>query len=82
VRADSAEFSDAGKSDEYVSARFDLVREKGKRADGIGAVLEQVVQLKDGGPAVRQDSTFSTDEIRAESIQATRDAWKGKPVKA
>lgn len=82
VRADSSEFSDAGKSDEYVRARFDLIREKNKRADGIGAVLETVVQLKDGVPVVREDSTFSTDEIRAESINATRDAWKTKPAKA
>jgi RNase H-fold protein (predicted Holliday junction resolvase) len=82
VRADSAEFSDAGKSDDYVRARFDLVREKGKRADSITTVIEQVQQLKDGVPVVRQDASFTVDEIRAESITATRNAWNTPAAKA
>jgi hypothetical protein len=82
VRGDSADFSDTGKSDEYVRARFDLVREKGRRADGISAVLGHVSQLNEGTPLVREDSTFSADDVRADSIAETRNAWKTKPAQA
>lgn len=82
VRGDSAEFSDAGTSDDYVRARFDIVREKNKRSDSITAVIENVQQLKDSAPVQREDSSFTVDEIRAASIEATRNAWNTPAAKA
>jgi len=81
VRGDSADFNDAGKPDEYVRARFDIVREKGTRADGVGAVLNLASQLNEGNaaPGTRNDSndkTFSVDDVRQDSINDVRNAWR------
>lgn len=82
VRADSASFDATGQPDEYVRARYDIVREKGKRADSIGSVLEQVQQVKDAVPAPvkREDATFTAAEIAAEATDRIRNAWQTKPT--
>jgi uncharacterized protein len=83
VRVDAKDFDGKGKSDEYVSARFDAVVVKDVRADSIAALPDFMLELEGG--SARGDSNDSREDAEDEDdadvaelkmLEANRNGWR------
>jgi hypothetical protein len=74
IKADAKDFTGEGKDDAYVSARFDLVVEKGTRAD---SVLNVPAVVERARTDASQDSENADSEKAAKEMrERNRNAWK------
>ncbi len=69
IRVDDKDFTGEGKSDDYVTARFDVVSTKGVRADSVHAVVSHAERL-------RIDTKDGITKAVTDNHQRAQAAWK------
>jgi HK97 family phage prohead protease len=69
IKADDANFTGEGKSDDYVTARFDVVSSKGVRSDSIHSVVKFAEGLK-------TDAKDPVSSALREAEKRKNEAWK------